>query len=390
MTGYPHTSNTYQPAYNYNNQVGYSAQPRTTNADTRDYSPDESSSYRWRETYVKLRQQEQERYSKPTLSNLRKLSKLPGNSYSKIPENSMTRTYPKKEEIKDSRKIQSPGKNAKPVSGNFVKSGKTFSQRLYNQLLSQIDANSQLTQVSEKKKTLPKGANSRHKKVGKPGVFLRKKASKKNSFLAFLPNEVTENESLLQNVYNMLSVMLKRLRKHKKNSMKNLKKYLKLPQQISVHQTLHTDPPKKPVVRGFQRANAPESPKVNSSYIREDLSRHPSLEGQKQLSKAAKNSAMTYASREEQRLGRAGNLVGNQVTGKESESGSNMNRVQDKVHDAKLRQPQTNKTLSSAASTTQTHTKLSQKSQNLPISSKLSRKSYGVEAENKFKVRERH
>ena len=225
QTGYPEAqTNGYQPAYNYNNQVNTPAQPETTSANTRDFSPIDSSSYRWRETYVKLRQQEQEQYSKPSLRNLKRLSKLPGNSWSKIRENSKKRT-----KTKNLPKLQNSGNNAKSrkeFADSSMKSFNGLSQSLYTQVMSQMKKNSHGSN-SDGKKILGKSTEPRQKQFEKSGVFLRKKASKKNSFLAFLPREVTRNETLLGKVYDMLSVMLKNLRNHKKSSMKTLKKYLK-------------------------------------------------------------------------------------------------------------------------------------------------------------------
>lgn len=166
---------------------------------------------------MKLRQQEQERYSKPSLRNLRRLSKLPGNSWSKIRENSKKRT-----------------KSRKEFKENSMKSSNGLSQSLYTQVMSQMKKNPHGSN-SDGKKIIGKGTEPRHKQFEKPGVFLRKKASKKNSFLAFLPREVTRNETLLEKVYDMLSVMLKNLRNHKKSSMKTLKKYLKFSESNRKH-----------------------------------------------------------------------------------------------------------------------------------------------------------
>ena len=317
MPGYPQTPNTrtngYQPAYNYNNRANYPLQSGTTNADTRDFSPTDSSSYGWRETYVKLRQQEQKRYSKPSPSNLRKLSKLPAtNAWPKISKNSKKHTYPR-----NSPKFQNLGKNVKTVKEtkeNSMKSTNSVSQSLYNQLMPQIYQNSQRNNSRGNRKILRKGIQLRHKQLGKPGVFLRKKASKKNSFLAFLPHEVTKNESLLENVYNMLSVMLKNLRKHKESSMKNLKKYLKFSvsnkdsskflRKAALHETpvdrSKTTKQKFEGVKPFRPQKLGRKLVGSASLQHQEMAKNHSSEGQKQLSKPERISnpgmqAMTYA-----------------------------------------------------------------------------------------------
>ena len=335
-SGYPQTSNTrtnaYQSAYNYNNQASSPVQSGTKNADTRNFSPADSSSYRWRETYAKLRQQEQDRYSIPSLRNLKRISKLPGNSWSKIRANSMKRPYPRRDKTKDSSKLQNLGNNAKTLKETeetSTKSGSrssSYSQSLYNQFMSQIYKNSQGTNSGGNKKILRKSTKRRHKQSGKSGVFLRKKASKKNSFLAFLPHEVTENESLLQKVYNMLSVMLKNLKKHKKSSMKNLKKYLKFsesneenskftrktPLHVSDHEK-SVDRSKKPAERKVEGTKTHKSEKLGSKLVelapiqhREMAKNHSSV-GQKQLSKPEEISnpsmqPMTYTPRDDQAM----------------------------------------------------------------------------------------
>ena len=177
---------------------------------------------------MKLRQQEQERYSKPSPRNLRRLSKLPGNSWAKIRENSRKRT-----KTKDFSKFQNSRNEAKSQKES-TKSSSGLSQSLYTQVMSQMKKNPRGSNF-DGKKILGKSTEPRHKQFEKPGVFLRKKASKKNSFLAFLPREVTRNETLLEKVYDMLSVMLKNLRHHKKSSMKTLKRYLKFSERNSKH-----------------------------------------------------------------------------------------------------------------------------------------------------------
>ncbi len=320
MPGYPQTPNTrtngYQPAYNYNNQANYPLQSGTTNADTRDFSPTDSSSYGWRETYVKLRQQEQKRYSKPSPSNLRKLSKLPAtNAWPKISKNSKKHTYPR-----NSPKFQNLGKNVKTVKEtkeNSMKSTNSVSQSLYNRLMSQIYQNSQRNNSRGNRKILRKGIQLRHKQLGKPGVFLRKKASKKNSFLAFLPHEVTKNESLLENVYNMLSVMLKNLRKHKESSMKNLKKYLKFSEsnkdssKFLRKAALHEKPvdhSEKTTKRKFEGVKPFKPQKLGSASLQHrEMAKNNFSEGQKQLDNGEGISnpgmqTMTYASRDGQTM----------------------------------------------------------------------------------------
>ena len=180
---------------------------------------------------MKLRQQEQERYSKPSPRNLRRLSKLPGNSWAKIRENSRKRT-----KTKDFSKFKNSRNDAKSQKES-MKSSDGLSQSLYTQVMSQMKKNPRGSN-SDGKKILGKSTEPRHKQFEKPGVFLRKKTSKKNSFLAFLPREVTRNETLLEKVYDMLSVMLKNLRHHKKSSMKTLKKYLKFSESNSKHSKL--------------------------------------------------------------------------------------------------------------------------------------------------------
>ena len=299
MPGYsqrPYTqTNEYQPTYPYNNQASNPLQSGSANAISRDFSPTESSSYRWRETYVKLRQQEQERYSKPSIRNLRKLSKLPGSTWPKLPESTVKRKYPMDDKT-DSVKFQNPGKNAatvKETKESSTKSTNSVSQSLYKQLMS-----------AQNKKLPRKGWKRRHEKFGKPGVFLRKKTSKKNSFLAFLPNEVTKDESLLENVYSMLSVMLKNLKKHRKTSLKNLRKYLKYSQsneegsritgKTSLHVSDHTksvDSSKKPEKEQFQSVGTRKSHKQgrkledSASSPYQVVAKNHHSERQKQLSK---------------------------------------------------------------------------------------------------------
>lgn len=309
QAGYPQTSytpsNGYQPGYAYNTQAssGYSNQASkpvlsgATNANTRDYSPADSSSYRWRETYVKLRQQEEARYSKPNLKNLRRLHKS---------ENSQRKNHGNSNDGKQTK----GSSNFKTFENN--ERANSVSQALYGQLMSQMKKPH--GSISGGNSKIPgKGAKPQHHKFEKPGVFLRKKASKKNSFLAFLPHEVTENESLLQNVYNMLSVMLKNLRKHKKSSLKNLRKYLKFTKsnaqnpEFSKKAPLHAMKHKESVDRSenpaFERKvdGLPQSQtsksrgpgirgkaqKTSSSHLRE-MDKNNLSEGQKQLSKIEK------------------------------------------------------------------------------------------------------
>jgi hypothetical protein len=244
----------------------------------------------------------------------------------------MKRPYPRRDKTKDSSKLQNLGNNAKTLKETeetSTKSGSrssSYSQSLYNQFMSQIYKNSQGTNSGGNKKILRKSTKRRHKQSGKSGVFLRKKASKKNSFLAFLPHEVTENESLLQKVYNMLSVMLKNLKKHKKSSMKNLKKYLKFsesneenskftrktPLHVSDHEK-SVDRSKKPAERKVEGTKTHKSEKLGSKLVelapiqhREMAKNHSSV-GQKQLSKPEEISnpsmqPMTYTPRDDQAM----------------------------------------------------------------------------------------
>ena len=143
----------------------------------------------------------------------------------------------------------------------------------------------------------PKKGTRNHKRFGKSGIFLRKKAWKNNSFLAFLPREVAKDESLLENVYNMLSQMLQNLRKHKKNtktshSMKTLKQYLKLPGNEYQEKPIEKLSPKARHESTESLSGSESFPKVTSKLRKsakklklEELG--SILHGQKQLDKEA-------------------------------------------------------------------------------------------------------
>ena len=198
----------------------------------------DSSSYGWRETYIKLRAQEQERSSRISRNKWRPI---------KISRNKW-RTSQKSRKLNDVSQRKISGKTLKHNYRKAVgtrkdsKKRKTFSARNSSKYFKFQNTHSRHASKVNLKNTkklqrvyhsTPKKGTRIHKRFGKPGIFLRKKAWKNNSFLAFLPHEVAKDESLLENVYSMLSQMLKNLRKHKKNtktrSMKTLKQYLKLP-----------------------------------------------------------------------------------------------------------------------------------------------------------------
>ena len=262
---------------------------------------------------MKLRAQEQERFSKPKPRALNRPWKMETSS-PRVSGNVIGGDNHKKDESKDSSKVQNLGNSAKlllkesPHAKNALPSkSKNYSPRkmLYKKLISQVYKNSRKSDSRGNEKIIGKGGK-RRKPYEEPGVFLRKKASKKNSFLAFLPHEVTEDESLLENVYNMLSVMLKNLRKHRKNSMKNLKKYLKFSEsreQLSKTITkapMHASKRKesvhrseKPTVQKFEGKEKAKSEELDSKHRNDGSSRihvetakpHHSSEGQKQLGK---------------------------------------------------------------------------------------------------------
>lgn len=219
------------PSLNYQggNRQQHSAPASTSSQPSTVFSPSDSSSYRWRESFVKLRAQEQERSLRLSRKNWRSR---------KDARKSRTHKSSRKVSVntvgdygKQNKRRKDPNKLQNSLSTNVAKQFKDQDKTAWqpsrvNEKTSQISGN--VFHSSSKKM-----ADVR-KSYGEPGIFLRKKASRSNSFLAFLPHEVAKDESLLESVYNMLSQMLKNLRKHKKytktsRSMKTLKQYLKLP-----------------------------------------------------------------------------------------------------------------------------------------------------------------
>jgi hypothetical protein len=173
---------------------------------------------------------------------------------------------------------------------------------------------------------------------------------------------VTKNESLLENVYNMLSVMLKNLRKHKESSMKNLKKYLKFSEsnkdssKFLRKAALHEGPAdrsKKTTKRKFEGVKPFKPQKLgrklvgSASLQHREMAKNYSLEGQKQLSKPERISnpgmqAMTYAPSDGQAIRQNTNQSLVRTNGNSADKHLTNNQVKSDVGKTSQSQPSKN------------------------------------------------